>query len=262
MTSKSRRNRKANECGSSSARDLRDVKIRKSPGFCHHSLSVCFQPIFCTRNGNIYGYEALTRLRGDNPYASISELFSRVRGLHTITSLDSLCQENAVREAATVGINQRGDTHLFINIRAATFMSPVYGIEMISEFADRWGLSKDRIVLEIMEEGAIGNYDLFRRVVFSYKDEGYKIAIDDFGADYHGLKILSRIEPDFIKIDMHCLAGKDKEQFSLLNQVILTCHKVGIKVIVKYIERREELERVQGMDIEFLQGYYLGMPSL
>ncbi len=76
--------------------------------------------------------------------------------------------------------------------------------------------------------------------------------------------MLSIIEPDFIKIDKHCVLNRDKAEvdFNLVDRIITTCHRVGIKVIAKDIERKEELERVLGMDIELLQGYYLGEPSL
>jgi len=264
MAAKLRRNRKDDGNGSSSARDFREINGQKIPGLLNNNtISVYFQPIFSAKDGTIYGYEALTRIKGDNPYASIGELFRKVKCTHTITSLDSLCQENSLREAATWGISQK-DTHLFINICAKTMMNPAYGIEVTSEFAERWGLSKEKIVLELIEESTIRNYDLFKRVVSYYKDEGYRIAIDDFDAGYHGLKMLSSIEPDFIKIDMHHISKRDKAKanFSLINRVVITCHKVGIKVIAKDIEQKEELEKVLGMDIELLQGYYLGEPSL
>ncbi len=264
MAVKPARKRKDCGSGSSTARDFREINRREIPGLLNdNALSVYFQPIFFAKSGAIYGYEALTRIKGDERYVNTGELSRKVLGGNVIAFLDSLCQENAMREAATWEI-RRKDMYLFINICVKTMMDNSYGIQATGEFVERWGLSKGKIVFEIIEKSVIHDYDLFKRIVSCYKDEGYKIAIDDFDAGYHGLKMLSRIEPDFIKIDIHRMSNteKSKGDLNLVDRVVATCHRVGIKVIAKDIERKGESERVLGMDIELLQGYYLGEPSL
>lgn len=45
-----------------------------------------------------------------------------------------------------------------------------------------------------------------------YKKQGYKIAIDDAGAGYSGLNLISSINPDYIKLDMKLIRDIDKKQ--------------------------------------------------
>lgn len=89
-------------------------------------------------------------------------------------------------------------------------MYPAHSVGITDELADEWGISKERIILEITEESAIHNCKLFKEAIVYYKKRGYKIAIDDFGAGYGGLKMLSVIEPDFVKIDRHFISNIDK----------------------------------------------------
>ncbi|MBI1811658.1 MAG: GGDEF domain-containing protein, partial [Nitrospirae bacterium] len=90
-----------------------------------------------------------------------------------------------------------------------------------------------------------------------------KIAIDDFGAGYGGLKMLSMIEPDFVKIDRYFISNIDKAtvKFNLVDSMASACHRLGIKVIAEGIEQEEELKTVMNMGIALLQGYYLHKPS-
>ncbi len=74
-------------------------------------------------------------------------------------------------------------------------MDSAHSVGITDELAEEFGISKDKIILEITEESAIHNCNLFKEAVAYYKKRGYKIAIDDFGAGYGGLKMLSVIEP-------------------------------------------------------------------
>ncbi|MBU4490951.1 MAG: EAL and GGDEF domain-containing protein [Euryarchaeota archaeon] len=227
-----------------------------------NSLTTHFQPIFSAKDGAVYGYEALTRIKGDNNKNNIGELLKKAMLTNTISSLDVKCRENAIRLSSSLGINQT-DAYLFINICPEALMDPAHRVGITDELAEEWGISKEKIILEITEESAIHNYNLFNEAVAYYKKRGYKIAIDDFGAGYGGLKMLSMIEPDFVKIDRYFISNIDKAavKFNLVDSMASACHRLGIKVIAEGIEQEEELKTVMNMGIALLQGYYLHKPS-
>ncbi|BCB95306.1 hypothetical protein JZK55_02280 [Dissulfurispira thermophila] len=226
------------------------------------SLTTHFQPIFSAKDGSVYGYEALTRIRENKNDINISELFKVAILTDTISSLDVKCRGNAISLGSLLGINHKG-SYLFINVCPEALMDPAHSVGITDELADKYGISKEKIVLEITEESAIHNYKLFNEAVDYYKKRDYKIAIDDFGAGYGGLKMLSVIEPDFVKIDRHFISNIDKAtvKFNLVDSIASACHRIGIKVIAEGIEREEELKIVINMGIDLLQGYYLYKPS-
>ncbi len=227
-----------------------------------NTLGVHFQPIIASRNGKVYGYEALTRINSLSSFSDVAELFRRAKEANVISALDVLCRSNALREAALLGIREK-EAYLFINVCPETVMSPSHVVGKTDEIAEEWGLPKDRIILELTEETAIENYKLFKEAIAYYKGQGYKIAIDDFGSGHGGLKMLSIIEPDFVKIDRHFISNIDRAmiKYNLVESMATACHRIGIKVIAEGVEREEEQNIVLNMGIEFLQGYYLGKPS-
>jgi len=229
----------------------------------NNGLTSWFQPVFSRNTGEIYGYEALARLDGQSPpRCNIAELFVQAQELGLISSLDMLCRENALCRAAELGL-ARKNSFLYLNICPATLMHPDHKCGMTDTMAENCGIAKEKIILEITEQEAIRNYDLFKRSVDHYRARGYKIAIDDFGAGYGGLKMLSIIEPDFVKVDRHFVTNVDKDplKYNLVDALATVCHKLGITVIAEGIERAEELAIMAGFGIDLLQGYLLARPA-
>ncbi|MBS4061527.1 MAG: EAL domain-containing protein, partial [Bacteroidetes bacterium] len=71
----------------------------------NNSLTTHFQPIFSSKDGTVYGYEALTRIKGDNSRINIGDLFKKAILTNTISPLDVKCRENAISLASSLGIN-------------------------------------------------------------------------------------------------------------------------------------------------------------
>ena len=228
-----------------------------------NGLTSWFQPIFSRQNGDIYGYEALARIReGVSSNFDITKLFHKAQTEGLVATLDMQCRENAFFQAAQLGFSGK-NAYLFVNICPATLMHPDHRGGITDRLAEDYGIPRDRIVLEITEREAIKNYDLFQQSIVHYRDRGYKIALDDFGTGYSGLKMLSIVEPDYVKIDRHFIDKLDRSPFkyNLVDAMATVCHKLGIMVIAEGIERQEELEIVSRFGIELFQGYYLERPG-
>ena len=225
-----------------------------------NGLTAWFQPIFCRQSGEVFGYEALARLHDPRFHSvDIASLFAKAQAEGIISALDMLCRENSFCRAAELGLAKM-NAYLYVNICPATLMHPAHRGGVTDRLAEECGIAKERIILELTEQEAIRNYDLFRHSVEHYRNRGYKIAIDDFGAVYGGLKMLSIIRPDYVKVDRHFITEIDRDSFkyNLVDAIATVCHKLGITVIAEGIERSEELETMARFDIDLLQGYLLG----
>jgi len=229
----------------------------------NNNLTAWFQPIFSRQNGEIYGYEALARAReGLAPNLDIAKLFKKAQEEEIIATLDMLCRENAFYRAKESGFLHK-NAYLFVNICPPTLVHPDHRGGLTDQLAETHGIPRERIVLEITEQESIKNYDLFQRSIEHYRKRGYKIAIDDFGVGYGGLKMLSIVQPDYIKIDRHFIDQLDHFPFKYnrVDAMATVCHRLGITVIAEGIERREELEIVARFGIDLFQGYYLERPG-
>ena len=91
---------------------------------------------------------------------------------------------------------------------------------------------------------------------------GFRVALDDLGAGYSGLKLWSEIRPDIVKIDRHFIQGVDqdrtKQQF--VTTILKTATALGCRVITEGVETEGEYATLRKIGVEMLQGYYFGRP--
>ena len=103
----------------------------------------------------------------------------------------------------------------------------------------------------------------FKKIVDHYKSQNYKIAVDDAGAGYSGLNLISVISPHYIKIDMDLIRDIDKDnlKYAVVKGLVELSHLSNIKLIAEGIETREELETLINMGVSYGQGYIIQKPE-
>ncbi len=223
----------------------------------YRELTVHFQPIYSTRLGKVFGYEALARHK--NRAINIKNLFLMAKKSGFLFELDMLCRRNAIQEASRQNLNG----YLFINICPESLLVPKHEIGLTDKFAEEFKFPKERIILEITEETAIENYELFFEGISYYKSRGYKIAIDDFGAGFGGPKLFSMIKPWIVKIDRYFIQTLEDNFISrsFVDYTISVCQQLGIMVVAEGIETQIQLQQAIKFGADLLQGYYLGKPK-
>jgi EAL domain-containing protein (putative c-di-GMP-specific phosphodiesterase class I) len=119
------------------------------------------------------------------------------------------------------------------------------------------GLRPHDVVVEITERVAIVRHDEFQRSLRTFKERGYRVAVDDMGAGYASLQSLAAIEPDFLKFDVSLVRDIDKSSIkrSLLDTLRALADKIRARVIAEGVERTEEKETLLALGIELGQGF-------
>ena len=227
-----------------------------------NNLTSHFQPIVSLDQGKIFAYEALCRTVSPNPFDSIEEIFGQAKICNKILELDMRCRENGIALSCAQGIKEL-EVLLFLNICPTSLLCPNHTAGTTGILASRHGMPRQSIVLEITEQEAVSNYTLFRKAVDHYRSKGFRIAIDDFGAGYGGLKMLSVLEPDFVKIDQHFFQDSAKRNinYNLIDSIATACHRIGIDVIAEGIENENDLRICREIGIDLGQGYLLARPA-
>ena len=90
------------------------------------------------------------------------------------------------------------------------------------------------------------------------------MALDDFGAGYNGEVSLLAVRPEFIKVDLSIVKNchQDKNRQEMISNIISFARKNNSLVIAEGVQSREEMDTVISLGVDYLQGYYLGVPSL
>jgi EAL domain-containing protein (putative c-di-GMP-specific phosphodiesterase class I) len=102
-----------------------------------------------------------------------------------------------------------------------------------------------------------------KRIIKEYKRQGFKTAIDDFGAGYSGLNLLAEFQPDLIKLDMELTRRIDSDEVrqAIVRGILGVCQALQIEVVAEGIETIAEFETLRGMGVPYMQGYLLARPG-
>lgn len=225
------------------AHGVRDILQKKK-------VHTVYQPIVNIATTSIIGFEALSRgPRGE--FESPDVLFRAAYEAELVFQLDRLCHERAIRGLRRMG----GEQLLFVNMEPLSIFDPSL-IEKVPP-----GLAA-RIVFEVTEHAAISDFATFRQAVQLVKAGGFRLALDDVGSAYSGLRLISEIEPDFIKLDMELTRGAHESRVKkeLVRAVSRFCDDSNVPMIVEGIESAEELDAIADVGVKLVQGYFLGRP--
>jgi EAL domain-containing protein (putative c-di-GMP-specific phosphodiesterase class I) len=118
-----------------------------------------------------------------------------------------------------------------------------------------------QIIFEFTEAERLDT-DHLLNILKTYREIGFKTAIDDFGAGYAGLELLSRFQPDIVKIDMALIRGIDRDPAKqiILKNTLAMLNDLGIAPICEGVETDPELATIRNLGVQLVQGYLLGRP--
>jgi len=151
---------------------------------------------------------------------------------------------------------------LFFNIDNRVMMMPDYETGKTLRMLEEYNIPPSSVCFEISEKHEIINPGI-HSVLQNYHEQGYGIAIDDFGAGYSGVNKMYHAEPDYLKIDRFLVSGihTDRRKKLIVSNVVNLAHTLGIQVIAEGIECSEELCVCREIGCEFVQGYFIQHPQ-
>ena len=217
-------------------------------------LAPVFQPLVSLASGRVVGYEALSRPSdGAGRPLPPEQLFASAAHHGASRSL------NARALAAFAGRWQQPGPGvlLFVNISPQALHEGV--VDDLVALRPPWA----RIVVEVTEEDRLGDDDLTLRAIKVLRGHGARIAIDDFGAGYSGLRRLLLLRPEFLKLDLSLVRDIDYDHAKqlLTESTVRTARAMGIVLVAEGIERPEELATLRKLGVDLGQGYLLGRPQ-
>ncbi|HTJ93022.1 MAG TPA: bifunctional diguanylate cyclase/phosphodiesterase [Pararobbsia sp.] len=216
-----------------------------------------FQPLWSLSHQKQIGVEAL--LRGTDTQGSMllpAALFAH-RSPTELVEFDEHSHTCHLRNARLLLDESEW---LFLNVVPSTFVREGYEIELVRRVCEA-GLAPSDVVLELLESDDIGPDEL-SLAAGRYRDHGFLIAVDDFGAGYSNLDRLLRIQPDFVKLDGELIRARNRSSGRpLLRDLVALLHRADMLVIVEGIETTEELILAIEAKVDFAQGFLLGRPE-
>ena len=219
-----------------------------------------FQPIVSLENGEVFAYEALSRIRDAQRYQlGIEEMFQTAEKNGMVWKLEEICRRQAMKGAK----EKPKGTKLFINVNPNVLLDKHFESGITARFIKKYGLQPEDIVFEITERTPIQAKNVFKKTLDHYLQQNYTVAIDDFGSAYAGLDRLCYLKPQYLKFDMSLIRELDTDplRMALVKHMIAFCREVDILVIAEGIETEKEADLLRQMGADFGQGYYFAKPG-
>ncbi|WP_170315599.1 EAL domain-containing protein [Nakamurella deserti] len=215
-----------------------------------------FQPIVELDGGAVVAFEALAR-GPVGPLQAPDALFDAARNAGLLTDLDELCRVTAIRGAAAV--EMPAAAALFVNVEPQALRRSA--LQELLEVADAVG-SQRQLVLEITERALATAPAELLAVVEILRAAGWRIALDDVGADDMSLAFMAMLRPDILKIDMNIVQRRpDDAVATLMSAVNAHAESTGCVILAEGIETAQHLAVALALGATLGQGWYFGRPT-
>jgi EAL domain-containing protein (putative c-di-GMP-specific phosphodiesterase class I) len=222
-------------------------------------VTVLAQPIILLSDGEIFGWEILTRGPQHSPFHGPDYLFEFAYQADLLSRLEFLIFRKTFEKIAMSDIREP----VFLNVTAVTLCHPLLD-RHISELLQQYpGVRPDRIVFELTERHFIRDYEHAASVMRKLRERGFRFAVDDAGSGYSSLQTISELIPDMIKIDKSVIRNIDQLSVkeSLLQALLNFARKINCKVIAEGVERAEEANILFRNNVHLGQGFYFARPT-
>lgn len=222
-------------------------------------INIVFQPIVSLRDGAVLGYEALSRGPEGTPLYTPDALFGTALECGKLWDLEQLCRTKALESA----YRSNSDIKLFLNVNPHVIHDEQFKQGFTREYLNSFGINPENIFFEITEKSAVSDLTGFKKTIEHYKKQNYKIAIDDAGAGYSGLNMITDIHPHYIKLDMNLVRDIDADGYkkALVASLYEFCRLANVALIAEGVETERELSALIGIGVHYAQGFFIQRPD-
>ena len=229
-------------------------------------LYAVFQPILrCGEASDapgrpaLYGHECLMRADVEGLTVTPGPILDMARGADLLFQIDL-----AARRAALIGADEHAlPAKIFVNFSPNSIYNPYSCLDSTVRMVDELGLERGRVVFEIIESEQLPEMDHLKRIVGYYRENGFEVALDDFGSGYSSMDVLLTLRPDYVKLDRTLIdcVDQDADRAMVAGKLLEAAQGLGLHTVAEGIERREEWDWAQAHGVDFVQGYLFARPA-
>ncbi|WP_397505586.1 EAL domain-containing protein [Qipengyuania sp. R86523] len=217
----------------------------------NRSISIVEQPIHELATMRIMGLECLSRF-ADAGQRGPDIWFGEAKSVGRGVELELMAIEQALKTPDRAG----RDVYLSVNASPEAIISGKVAA-LLELHAGR------KIVVELTEHERVENFGQLRdalREISRYA----RVAVDDVGAGYAGLRYLVDLSPDLLKLDISLTRNihRDVARQAMAKAIVHFAAAIGSKVVAEGIESGEELLMLKEIGLDYGQGYHFAAPML
>lgn len=234
---------------------LKEAVFNKN--FCLH-----FQPQYCTDNKKLRGVEALIRWRDEeNKMISPAVFIPIAEKNGAIIPIGNWVMEESIRYYAEWKRKYDYPLIVSINISAIQYKRKDF-VPQLLDIMQKYQVDPSEIELEITESILIEDFAEVKEKLTMLRDYGIRISLDDFGTGFSSLAYLNGLPIDTLKIDKSFVdrVNTDESTRIITESIVSMVSRLGYESVAEGVETKEQLDYMQKIGCNVIQGYLLGKP--
>lgn len=223
---------------------------------------IWFQPRFSAINGEFCGSEALIRyFDEDDTIVSPMDFIPAMEYNETVHMIDLYVFRHVCEYISGWIEAGKNIKPVSVNISHCTIVRPNFMENLMDIWFD-YNIPKDSIVIEVSEDKVKGGLSDVLDKIVELKNNGFHIAIDNYGAKYADLFLFSEVKFDTLKLDRELVhkLETDEKTCMISKSVIDICKNYNISVVAEGVENEKEYDILKEMGCDEAQGYLFDKP--
>ena len=148
-----------------------------------------------------------------------------------------------------------------VNLSVIQCIKPGF-FEHIMEIVNEYNIEHAMLNFEITESVGAEDYQVLSCVTKKLKSQGFLLSMDDYGTGYSNMEGIFSLDFDVVKIDKSILwsAEKNSNGRIILKNSINMIHDLGCKILVEGVEKKEHIDMLKKLGVDYLQGFFFSKP--
>jgi len=223
-------------------------------------LQLHFQGVYQTASTTLAHVEALVRMIDeDKP----DQLIMPAHFIHFAEKNGRIQEIDrwVIRESIALLGRSPSVPPVAVNISGRSFDDPSLP-RYISEQLAHYGVTPDRLLVELTETSAVTDLHDAQRFIESLHQTGCKVCLDDFGTGFASFAYLKHLNADVLKIDGLFIRDlpRDTDNQVFVKAIVDVARGMGKVTIAEFVENAEILVMLQDFGVDYVQGYHLDKP--
>lgn len=224
-----------------------------------------YQPQVDITNGKIVGAEALCRWIKDGQVIMPGSFIPVLEQGMDICKLDFYILEMVCRDIKSWLDEGKPVVRISVNM-SRKHLIDVDFVKHLTRIIDSCGISREYIEIEFTETVDNAGFGELKQTIQNLRKEGIYTSVDDFGAGYTSLALLSDIPWNIIKIDRSFLPLPDSDEkdkdviIPIMKHIALIADELGMDCVVEGVENEEHVRILKENNCKIAQGFFYHKP--
>ncbi|MEL0551580.1 MULTISPECIES: sensor domain-containing phosphodiesterase [Enterobacteriaceae] len=225
----------------------------------NHQFAIWLQPQVNTASGEVCGAKVLLRQhQADGSWSLPPNLLERIDacGLTVPVGywvLEAACRQLAAWQSAGMMLP------LSVSVSLLQLLHHDRGAEMLT-LLERYRIAPGTLILEITDSRRLDDPQMVVSLLRPLRDAGVRIALDDFGMGYAGLRQLQHLKSlpvDILKIDK-AFIDMLPEDTSMVPAIIQLARGLNLRIVAEGVDKQEQYRWLQASGVDVVQGQLSG----